>query len=354
MNAPLNIRVLTISKNTNACCNHCAFCSAGEKHLENIPFKRYVNIVERFLDWQEREKPEIVLASAIGYTHATMTYEQSKIYRELCERGHYRPLPLQMNGCIFMPEDDLARMMEGHRRAGYEVYSQTYTGFRSLHDKWAGRKGEFDYLMTMANVASELGYIRQEQILLTKRSLPELGKLVDALEKLDCPYTREIYQPSYTGWAKRLERDRIDRKDLDQVPKDLRKYLKVEDPLTHSAHLSEAETISWVRTNYRDDLLRDAYVAAPLTEQNLEWMENEDCDAIFENIIARYRDVYDRLPKMTELCELYGDEKNDKLYGLYELERKWSGQYISSHLSEYADRYNHLSGWLYPRSKQNY
>lgn len=119
MQTPININGVAIGLYSLPCCNHCRYCSAGAKHLDNIPFNRYVRVVERFLDWREQKHSELVVTPSIMYTHALMTYEQSKKYRELCFRGGYTPLELQMDGCIFMPEDDLEGYLEGHRRAGY-------------------------------------------------------------------------------------------------------------------------------------------------------------------------------------------------------------------------------------------
>ena len=134
MLAPLNIASIVIIAYNQVCCNHCRFCSVGKKRFDDISFSQFVKVMERFLEWKERGGRIPVFAPAIQHTHALLSYEQSQKFLELCARGNCTPLPLQMNGCIFMPQDDMYSLLERHRRAGYDRLSLTFCGNRSVHD----------------------------------------------------------------------------------------------------------------------------------------------------------------------------------------------------------------------------
>ena len=338
MKAPVTVKGLTIIKYTNPCSNHCCFCSVGKKRFDSIPFDRFTGIVERFLQWKEQSNLPLKIATAVMHSHALMSYEQSKIYRELCARGGYDPLGLQMNGCIFMPEDDLECIMENHLRAGYTAYTQTIAGYRDLHDKWVGRKGEFDFLMTMARVGARLGYTRQEQILLSQSSIPQLKELVNTLDSLPGLRERQIYPVTYIGWAKRIERERPDREAIRRVPAILNPWLYPENsdsPFCIANYKTEREWIDWVLLHYQDDEPRERFMMVRVDEGNLTWLESANCEEVYEQYLLRYNMMYNLLPEMTELCSRYGDRENERIYFLSELERKWVELYLDEvHLQD--------------------
>jgi hypothetical protein len=267
------------------------------------------------------------------YTHALMSAEQSRVYRELCSRGDYTPLPLQMNGCIFMPDDDLERLLMNHRSAGYDTYSQTFGGNQPLHDKLVGRKGEFEFLKRMAVIAARLGYTRQEQILLTERTLPTVSELISELDTWPGNRVRQIAPIVYIGRAKGLERERVTRKSLSGLPDAVKQYLRMDQ------YKSEAEWLAWIGNNYSDARTRKKYVMIRIDEANLEKLLTRPCGEIFNEYIERYMEVYRQIPEITELCAQYGNRDNEKLYWFSELERKWIEIWLEQNPLPCADGY---------------
>jgi hypothetical protein len=257
------------------------------------------------------------------YTHALMTYEQSKKYRELCARGGYTPLELQMGGCIFMPEDDLERYFDGHRRAGYNSFSMTLSGYRELHDLWAGRKGEFDFLMLAAKIGAKLGYKRRENVMLSYSSLPQLQQLTDYLDTLPGEKSRGIGPVGYFGWARMLEKERITRADLPKIPPHLMQYWP------RMLHKSEREWFEWIHAKYKSDMPRNKHVAVIMNVQNIGSLETAPCEDIYQKYYEQYMQVYRQIPEVTTLSEKYGDPTNAKIYTLYEMESKWLQPYLT-------------------------
>lgn len=339
MLAPLNIASIVIIAYNQVCCNHCRFCSVGKKRFDDISFSQFVKVMERFLEWKERGGRIPVFAPAIQHTHALLSYEQSQKFLELCARGNCTPLPLQMNGCIFMPQDDMYSLLERHRRAGYDRLSLTFCGNRSVHDLWAGRRGEFDFLLKIARITAQLGYHRQEQIFLSKSSIPVLDELLDQLDELPGEHTRSIYPFNYIGFAQKLENERINSDDLLSVPDKAKPYIELIDGIHNEPYRSESEWIDWVKKNYDNDAPRDRFLGITLSEESLPQLLSEDCDKIYDDYYTRFNNVYQQIPEITELADRFGDHDNDKLYALYELERKWVEAYVTKHLADFEEDY---------------
>jgi len=316
------------------CCNHCRYC-CWPKHLDNLPFYRYVRVMERFLDWKEREGRVKTISSHILWTHALMTYDQSKKFRELSFRGGYHPLELQMDGCIFMPEDDLERILEGHRRAGYDRYSMTLTGFRDLHDLWAGRKGEFDFLMLMAKIAARLGYERQENILISQSSIPQLQQLTDCLDSLSGKRIRFVKPVGYGMASHYMEKERITRADIPRIPPNLLPYTDFAFDDKSGVHpyrlvKTEKEWISWIQ-NHSVEVQHNTSLGIHMESGNIDYLESASCDDICKEYFEQHIKELQQMPEIVALCDKYGDPSNEKLYHLYEIDSKWTHAYRVEH-----------------------
>jgi hypothetical protein len=342
MQSPIKISGLSLIKFTHPCSNHCRFCSAEPKRLDNIPFERMVNVAERFIKWKDRTKAVSTISPRILYSHTLMRYKQSLKYRELCKKGGYNPLPLQMNGCIFMPEDDLEYLLREHMRAGYTSYMVTIAGNGEMHDKWVGRRGEFNYIFLMAKIAAKLGYHRIEKILLSQSSLPELQGLIEHLDTLKGSSGRSIIMVDNVGRGQNLEKERITREALQQLPRTILTYLNLDDKsktLNLKGYKTEQEWIDWIRNNYSVTQPRYAYLSIRLDEDSIDRLETINCDTLYEEYLQDFMSLYRRIPEISVLCEMYGDHDNIRLYALHELERAWIMRYMKENSNKFPDEY---------------
>jgi hypothetical protein len=255
-----------------------------------------------------------------------MTEEQSRRYRALCQRCGYTPLPLQVNGCVFMPRDDLLRVLEGHRRTGYDAYMMTIAGLPKTHDAWAGRRGEFAYLRNIAAAAALLGYQRIEKVLLTRTSLPQLEELFPVLDGLGGPSRRVTIPVDNAGRGRYLERERLDRRMLGGIP-------------NPAGHQTEGEWIAWLERNDGEAKVKHTHQYLTVDGENVDRWEREDCGRIYDEYYRGFMETYRLLPEIVELAHLYGDKTNDKLYALHELERKWVMRYLQEHSTRFTRPY---------------
>src|SRR5208282_3813091 len=93
-----------------------------------------------------------------------------------------------------------------------------------LHDKWAGKKGEFDQLVRASWTAGEIGIEFGENIFLTKSTLPLLDELMDLLDAIPGRKSRSIGPVHYRGRAQKMEEERITEDIMQALPDRINQY----------------------------------------------------------------------------------------------------------------------------------
>ncbi|MDR1085013.1 MAG: radical SAM protein [Deltaproteobacteria bacterium] len=309
---------LTVMRVTTPCANHCRFCSAGTKIVHNIPFDRYEAVVERFLNWRDHQNlVDFPIAPVQLYSLAQMPPDHLRRRFELCRRGGYEPLPLQINGLGFRPDDELRCLLIEKKEAGFKQISLTFAGPSEMHDLWCGRKGEFDFLVRIAVICGEIGFPRLEKLFLTESSWTRLPELMDFLDRISGEVIREIHTLSYVGWAKFLEKERIHESTNEALPERVRKLAKLDGLKT------EREWFSIIDQGHIDQEVLNVSIMIRLQENNLEWIEETDCEEVVEELKFRRQEAWSVLPPLYRLASAYGDRNNDCLYRLSELRHLW-------------------------------
>lgn len=339
----LNIEGITFIRYTAPCSNFCKFCSVGTKWFDNVPFDTFASIVRRFVRWSAESPSNPPVSAAMQYTHAYLSYERSKEFLNLCPPGKYGPLPLQMNGCRFMPDDELYELFERHFRAGYSKYSITVCGDRGLHDRWVGRSGEFDSFRRMAVIAADLGYTRVENVFLSRSSIGCMESVIRTLDSFPGKFERSISPFMYIGNARNLESERITRKDLVLLPDSAKPYINwdAESAPCHSifGYRTEGEWIHSYADGHRSSESEHRYLLIRVDEKNARLLSTGSCSDIYLEYKNRYISVYEKIPEFYELSRIYGQPENRRLYLDFELERKWAEQYIRDNLWDKREDY---------------
>jgi hypothetical protein len=318
MDGRLSFNGMAIMRESAPCANHCRFCSVGKKEFHNIPFERYSLVVERFLNWRDLSgMADFVIAPVQLHTLASMPPEDLRRRFELCRLGGYKPLPLQINGLVFRPDDELKLLLVEKKEAGFKSLSLTFAGLGQLHDLWCGRRGEYNYLQRIAAIAGEIGFPRLEKIFLTESSWSGLPELMETLGHIPGEVQREVQLVSYVGWARNLENDRLRAETWEKLPDDLKKQVKADGIKT------EAQWLKLLDQGYTDPTEGKAGLMIRLREDNLERFQRQDCQMIIDEMKKAKEEAWGALPTLTWLASSFGDNNNDRLYHLPELRRKW-------------------------------
>ena len=230
--------------------------------------------------------------------------------------------------------------LAARRALGIRTVIATFAGLGEHHDDWNGRKDDFPHLLQLLRLAAEVGLEREERILVTRDSLPDLAALLSELERLPGrPVKRVATLLMYRGKAEQLEDERPTADDLGCLPASVRELLETQtswrtesqwtDLVTHENEGSETRLLH---------LRPDAGMIAGL--------EAKECDAIVDDLIARTRAAYAPLPSRRQLCAAVGDHTGQRVYaGFADLDRLWLDRYLACHPVAFDRSLTEFSSW---------
>jgi hypothetical protein len=207
---------------------------------------------------------------------------------------------------------------------GLKTVFLTFHGFRQSHDEFAGRKGDFDYLLMMAEVAAALELRGDRAILIRKPTLRQLPQLLDTLSAINGPAENypDIYD--YLGRAIEREDERPESDDLQVVPKELCEVIDM------SRLRTEGEWVAAVASGDVPPKSKMLY-CLNVDETSVDSLEGEPCEDILEHLLQLYQAERAARPTLAEVAASYGNRGSRRLYDLRNLERKWYGQYYAEH-----------------------
>jgi hypothetical protein len=318
------------------CSCHCRFCALGQKSYSNASFSRVQDVVEKFVAWKkEQNQTGFALNLMIGPSW-DMDIKRLNAYWDLCQRldfGSARHILL--NGLPLRPEDELRDwLLERKERAGLVSIELTFIGSKELQDQWRGRKGDYDYEMSAAKIASEIGLKRVERMFLTKSTIPHLSTLLDILDPIPGLSYRWMTPLNYGGWAKSMEAERITKADWDKLPERIRRYV----PAAYNLK-TEEDWITLLRKDYKilpvpfiKNSVRHPYetfLHLVISESNIQDLESKPCDEIVRDLTEKQEHLSAAIPDLADLTKLYGDSDNARMYRLSELENKWIDLFLN-------------------------
>ncbi|MDR2687790.1 MAG: hypothetical protein LBB75_08545, partial [Oscillospiraceae bacterium] len=146
--------------------------------------------------------PELPLSYTCGYC-----YDYPQLARNIAfnrELGFAGAGYLQINGIAMREPGELRAWLGGLRASGAHSVDTTFYGLEPAHDKFAGRRGDFQFLLQILPAARELGYQEQVTFPLTEENKDDLGPLLTLLEGEGCARFSG-YLPDYRGRGALLE-----------------------------------------------------------------------------------------------------------------------------------------------------
>ena len=240
-------------------------------------------------------------------------------YIRFC-RDHHSPASgfLQMNGFAFRSDDDLRQLMNGIRENGVELIDLTFFGTEEYHDRFAGRKGDFAFLLRMFAAANEASLPVNVSILLLRENLdqmPELRQKLTAFQMGKCLY----FLPHSKGRGRSLADQRVTRQEFETLPEEIRERFSSTRHLTEAEWLTSGELTEPTERNLN-------LVLTPDNIGELNRMSARELLQFLEDMDNRY---LEQMPSIQELAERYGDPDNRQLFRLRDLALKWQQKYIS-------------------------
>jgi hypothetical protein len=308
------------------CAHICRYCLISESRKRSaLPFGRFEQLVHRFHDWRQAERPDLEIGVFVGPSF-DYDLETLKGVARLRERRGAKFRIVNLGGLRIRRGDELTTWLQERQDAGIVGLHTSLAGFGATHDRWNGRAGDFDYQVTVLRLGGERGMTRQEKLFLTKSTLPLFGRLLDLLDAIPGQLRgRSVSQFFYAGLATRYEDERLTEEDRDNLPERINALRSGK----FGTWLSEREWIPIMLETATQP--RRLVLKLDVDENNIDQLENTPCEEIFARRELEYRASYSAIPTLAELSERYGDPENRRIYMM---SRDVEGRWLDLHQRE--------------------
>lgn len=314
-----NVRTASVMVQTLCvpCRNRCRYCLLSyDGHPVGAEYDRSQAYAERFYDWIRAERPELRFDFSFGYC-----MDHPRLFGALAfmrQIGSVFAEMLQMDGVGFRGEPELADWLADIRQAGVKRLNFTFYGLEAYHDRFAGRRGDFAYMVRMIDHGLKIGFEISVGIPLSAENAKDAPELVGLLRAHGVDMIR-CFVPHAEGRGEVLEPVRFAQRDFDALP------APVQGLINRKAYRPEA---AWLKTGFQP--MENRMLLLSLTPENIARLEAQPFDETVAEMEALDEAYYNALPFPEELAALYGDPQNDRWYGqrdlLYHYQRRYIGE----------------------------
>ncbi|MBQ9534307.1 MAG: hypothetical protein IJU78_00470 [Clostridia bacterium] len=292
-------------------CRYCLLSWDGRRL--GADYARSEALAKRFYEWISRERPALSFNFSFGYS-----MEHPQLFRALDfmnSIGSVGGRFLQLDGMALREGRELAALLGGMREHGVEALNLTFYGMEAYHDGFAGRRGDFAYLLNTLRMARELGFEVSTGVPLTRESASQADELVRLLRR----YTEvvRLFIPHGEGRGAALEPIRFVREDIGLLSGETVKLLNRE------LYRTEAE---WLAATPPPEKNRALLIS--LTPENIGRLEQTPFADIIREVERLDEEYYTALPPFAELAAMYGDENGSGFFRLRDLQLKYQRRYI--------------------------
>ncbi len=282
------------------CCCHCRYCLLSyEGKLVGVDYFRGLNYAKRFKKWLSNVHPDVNFMYYFGYSIETPNLLKS--IDDLKEVNSVMTSFLQFNGLNIRQKDELEKYLQEIKANGIKLIDITFYGLKDSHDKFAGRKGDFDYLMQIVEYAKKIELNFQIGVAVTGENLNELEDLISILEK----FTNNIrlFVPHCGGRGKYIENIKISKFDYEKLSDRVKKYFNRESFKTIS---------EW--NNSKLSEVKERVLSLSLLSTNIDELENQSFEKTYQSLEKLDEDFYSNFPSLKELLNMYKGVDDDSLY----------------------------------------
>lgn len=313
----------TVSINVSNLCvpceNRCRYCLLSwDGQLRGVDYGRSAAYARRFYDWLRENRPELSFAFYFGYSMEHPNLLKSISF--LREIGSPGGKFLQFDGMKFRNDREILELLTALKARGIELINLTFYGTREYHDRFAARKGDFDYLMAILRIAGEVGLAVEAGIPLSQENAAQAGEL---LEQLGCYHPTRIYcfVPHGEGRGETLEPIRFRQSDYEYLPEN------VKSVFNRQKYRPEGE---WVRQNSFSKPTKRV-LTLNLNPENVDWFEKQKFSETIRYLEKLDDDYYAAIPDLATLAKRYGDPDGACFYSERDLYLKYQRRYIREH-----------------------
>ena len=309
----INVQTLCVP-----CSNRCRYCLLSyDGQLSGAPYERSRAYAAHFHSWLREKRPDLNFAFYWGYS---MEHPQLLDAIDFAASiGSPTAEFLQFDGMAFRTESQLPELLQGIRAHGVKLIDLTFYGTKQYHDRFAARRGDFDYMMAILSTANRVGLNVQVGIPVTKENLGQLDELIVQLiaagaQRVFC------FVPHCEGRGAALDAVRITQEDLDALSPMVTCHFNSDRYRTEGQWLLSAPQEPERRA-----------LTLSLTKENIahfEVLPFEETISFLEGLDDSYHAA---LPTFSQLLSQYADPHSPLLYSRHDLWLHLQRRYIQEH-----------------------
>lgn len=310
----------TVSINVSNLCvpceNRCRYCLLSwDGKLRGVDYDRSAAYARRFYEWLKENRPDLSFAFYYGYSmeHPRLL-DTIDFAREIGSPGGKF---LQFDGMKFRDDSEIRVLLNALQAHGIEFIDLTFYGTREYHDRFAARKGDFDYMLRILKTANEVGLKVNCGIAMNHENADQAGELLDILRKYRLNHVF-AFVPHGEGRGETLEPVRFRLCDYESLPD------RVKELFNRKKFRPEGE---WVREK-TFSTPKKRVLTVGLTPENIDFFEKLGFAETIGYLEKLDDDYYAAIPPLKELAETYGAPDETRFYSERDLYLKYQRRYI--------------------------
>lgn len=297
------------------CYNHCRYCllSWNGKCL-GIEYTRSVEYARNFYNWLKVAHPEINFVYYFGYSmeHPDLTAAIKFMQETNSPGGEF----LQFDGMKMRTRPELHELLEGIKILGIKLIDFTFYGTQEYHDKFAGRKGDFELMMNSLEIALEKGLDVKVGIPLIKENISQIDELIGILPQDKIRIF--LFTPHSGGRGITLLDSKITVDDYESLSSVAKNYFNRNNNKT---------PLEWLNTEL--PTVENRVLTLSLHPSNIEHWEQLSFEDTLIELEKIDEDYFDIVPDFQSLLTLYTDANDRKLYSRKDLYLLYRNRYIA-------------------------
>ena len=316
-----NLLMKTVSVNIQ---NLCAPCHAACRHClldsrhkaTGVDYSRGEAFARKFYNWLNENRPELHGMYYVGYCMDFPEAEQfAACFLEQTGMTHF-----MFDGIAIRKEAETQAFLLSLRTAGIRRLHFTFYGLPTYHDRFAGRKGDFAYIMQTAEIARTIGMSASAGIMVTMENLDQMEALISVLTDVGITDITSIL-PHGKGRGYGLSDVRLTEAGYRQLPNSIREKLPRDRYRTEGEWLAQG---SFPKHTVR-------HLTLSLALENIDRLEQMHPADIISELEAMDDIFYSKLPDIATLARLYGKPENTQLFRFRDLYLQWQKRYMEEH-----------------------
>lgn len=297
-------------------CRHCLLSYDG--HVQGLNYEESAAFAQRMQAHIKASRPEASFLFYFGYSmeHPHLMDVLDDYNRQGFVTGQF----LQLNGLRMRDDAALDAWMQEIALHGVKKIDCTFYGLEETHNRFAGRAGDFDYLLRILRSAHSHGIGSEVGVMLTRENADQVDPLLALLE--DCGVEHcFLVVPHIEGRGLGLNTIRFSAPDYEKLGE------KARSRFNPRVYKTEAQ---WV-AKQKFTVYSRRSIALVLAAADASFWAQADCEEAIRAIEEKDDAYHAALPSLPELIALYGNPAGNGYFSQRDLEMNYQRRFIQEH-----------------------